>query len=110
MSGRIEISIKNNYHPYMVQGQCGQIGRFLDFGQVFLAFGIGNFCKGVKIYHFSSEIMFGQALQTFGDFFWSHCTGVICLNGSPCVCGYFVHDMHFHNQKMHFYLIYCSQR
>ena len=29
----------------------------------------GNFCKGVKIYHFSSEIIFGQLLQTFGDFF-----------------------------------------
>ena len=28
-----------------------------------------NFCKGVKIYHFSSEIMFGQLLQTFGDFY-----------------------------------------
>ena len=32
-----------------------------------------NFCKGVKIYHFSSEIIFGQLLWTFGDFFWSHC-------------------------------------
>ena len=32
----------------------------------------GNFCKGVKIYHFSSEIVFGQLLKTFGDFFWSH--------------------------------------
>ena len=30
------------------------------------------FCKGVKIYHFSSVINFGQLLQTFGDFFWSH--------------------------------------
>ena len=23
---------------------------------------LGNFCKGVKIYHFSSEIVFGQLL------------------------------------------------
>ena len=23
---------------------------------------LGNFCKGVKIYHFSSEIIFGQHL------------------------------------------------
>ena len=23
---------------------------------------LGNFCKGVKIYHFSSEIIFGQLL------------------------------------------------
>ena len=30
---------------------------------------LGNFCKGVKSYHFSSEIIFGQLLQTFGDFF-----------------------------------------
>ena len=29
---------------------------------------LGNFCKGVKIYHFSSEIIFGQLLQTFGVF------------------------------------------
>ena len=30
---------------------------------------LSKFCKGVKIYHFSSEIIFGQLLQTFGDFF-----------------------------------------
>ena len=29
---------------------------------------IGNFCKGVKIFHFSSELIFGQLLQTFGNF------------------------------------------
>ena len=29
---------------------------------------LGNFCKGVKIIHFSSEIIFGQLLWTFGDF------------------------------------------
>ena len=29
---------------------------------------LGTFCKGVKIYHFSSEIIFGQLLRTFGDF------------------------------------------
>ena len=28
-----------------------------------------NICKGVKIYHFSSKISFGQVLWTFGDFF-----------------------------------------
>ena len=31
-----------------------------------------NFCKGVKNYHFSSEIIFRQLLWTFGNFFWSH--------------------------------------
>ena len=30
---------------------------------------LGNFCKGVNIYQFSSEIIFGQLLQTFGDFY-----------------------------------------
>ena len=29
----------------------------------------GNFWKGVKIYHFSSELIFGQLLSTFGHFF-----------------------------------------
>ena len=29
-------------------------------------------CKGVKIIHFSSEIIFGQPLETFGDFFSGH--------------------------------------
>ena len=40
-------------------------GDFLDFGKPF----IGNFCKGVKIYHFYSEIIYRQLLQTFGDFY-----------------------------------------
>ena len=31
-----------------------------------------NFCKGVKIYHFSNELIFGELLETFGDFFWPH--------------------------------------
>ena len=30
---------------------------------------LGNFCKGVKIYHFPSKIIFGQLLLIFGDFF-----------------------------------------
>ena len=30
---------------------------------------LGNFCKGVKIYYFSSETIFGKLLQTFGDFY-----------------------------------------
>ena len=28
----------------------------------------GNFCTGVKIFHFSRVIIFGQLLQIFGDF------------------------------------------
>ena len=30
---------------------------------------LGNFCKGVKIYHYSNEIIFRQLLWKFGDFF-----------------------------------------
>ena len=30
---------------------------------------LGNFCKGEKIFNVSSEIIFGQLLQTFGDFY-----------------------------------------
>ena len=30
---------------------------------------LGNSFKGTKIYHFSSEVIFGQLLQTFGDIF-----------------------------------------
>ena len=29
---------------------------------------LGNFCAGAKIFNFSSEIIFGQLLWTFGDF------------------------------------------
>ena len=29
---------------------------------------LGKFCKGVKIFNFSSELIFGQLLWTFGDF------------------------------------------
>ena len=35
---------------------------------------LGNFCKGCQNYSFSSEIIFGELLLTFGDFFWSQCT------------------------------------
>ena len=33
---------------------------------------LGNFCVGVKIFNFSSEIIFGQLLWTFGKFFSGH--------------------------------------
>ena len=48
------------------------LGDFLHFGQLLKACGnnyfsqiahiLGNFCGGVKMYHFSSEIIFGQLL------------------------------------------------
>ena len=34
---------------------------------------LGTFSEVVKIYYFTSEIIFGQLLQTFGDFSWLHC-------------------------------------
>ena len=39
---------------------------------------LGNFYKSVKIYHFSSKIIVGQLLLTFGNFFWSLCSNVNC--------------------------------
>ena len=57
-----------------------RLGYLLDFGQLFKPLEtiilpksptfLGNFCKGVKILHFnfSSEIIFGELIQTFGDF------------------------------------------
>ena len=61
-----------------------RLGDLLDFGQLLkhlatinlpksLTFQ-GNFCKGVKSYHFSREIIFGHLLSIFGNFFWSHCS------------------------------------
>ena len=60
--------------------QCDQIGRFFALWATIqtpvatnilpkLPTLLGNFCKGVKIIHFSIAIIFGQLLQTFGDFY-----------------------------------------
>ena len=56
-----------------------RLGDLLDFGQGFKALAkfnlpksptfLGNFCKGVKIYCFSCEIIIGQLFWTFGNFF-----------------------------------------
>ena len=47
---------------------------------------LGNLCKDVKIYHFSSEIIVGQFLLTFGDFFWSHCCRALMKRAIPRLC------------------------
>ena len=58
---------------YLLKSRCAtRLGDLLDFGQLFKAFSnnyfaqsptfLGTLCKGVKIYHFSSEIIFGQLL------------------------------------------------
>ena len=59
-----------------------RLGNLLDFGLLLKPLAtiklpksptfLGNFCKGVKFYHFSTEIIFRQLLQTIIDFFWSH--------------------------------------
>ena len=56
-------------HDLMMLGcSVTRLGDFLEFGQNFKAFlsksptFLGNFCKGAKIYHFPSEIIFGQLL------------------------------------------------
>ena len=56
-----------------------RLGDLLHFGQLLktiilpkcLTF-LGNFCKVVEIFHFAGEIILGQLLQTFGDFFTGH--------------------------------------
>ena len=60
--------------------QCDQIWQFFGLWATFsslwqqlicpnLPTFLGNFCKGVKIYHFHSEIIFRQLLKTFGNFY-----------------------------------------
>ena len=56
-----------------------RLGDFLHFGHFLKPLATinlpksptfsGNFCKGVKIDHFSTEIIFRQLLYTFGNFF-----------------------------------------
>ena len=55
-----------------VHSSVTRLGDLLDFGQLFKPLAtinlpkfpsfLGNFCKCVKIYHFASEIIFGQLL------------------------------------------------
>ena len=63
----------------MIKFSVTRFGYLLDFGQLLKPLAIinlsktptflGNYCKGVKMYHFSSETIFGQLLTTFGDFY-----------------------------------------
>ena len=58
--------------PSSPKSSVTRLGNLLDFGQILIPLStinlsksptfLGNFCKGVKIYHFSSEILFGQLL------------------------------------------------
>ena len=68
-----------------------RLGNLLDFGNFSMCVAtislpksptfLGNFCKGVKICNFSSEINFVQLLQTFGDFLLV--TLIVLENMSP---------------------------
>ena len=59
-----------------------RLGDLLDFGQLFEAFGknyfvqnshiLRQFFKGLKIYHFYSEIIYRQLYKHLAIFFWSH--------------------------------------
>ena len=59
-----------------------RLGDLLNFGQLLKPLAVinlpkspkflGNFCKGVKIYHFSSEIIFGQLFKYIWWFFSGH--------------------------------------
>ena len=60
-----------------------RLGDLLDFGQLFkakislpksLTF-LGNFCKCVKIFNFSGEIIFGHFYRHLAIFYWSHWLG-----------------------------------
>ena len=58
------------------------LGNLLDFGQIFKALAtinlpksttfLSNFCKGVKIFNFSSEIILGNFYGHLATFHWSH--------------------------------------
>ena len=56
-----------------VRQQWDQIFHFIALWATLQSLGqqLCKFCKGVKIFHSSSEIIFGQLLCTFDDFFWS---------------------------------------
>ena len=42
----------------------------------------GNFCKGVKIYHFSSKIILGNFYRLLAIFIWSHWLEVTLLSNN----------------------------
>ena len=63
--------------------QCDQIGQFFGLWATFQSLWqafilpksptfLGNFCKGVKIFHFSSELILGNFYKHLATFYWSH--------------------------------------
>ena len=66
-----------------------RLGDLLHFGQLFQACGstyfgqiahiFGNFCKGVKIFHFSNGFILGNFYRHLATFYWSHCSHPLYL-------------------------------
>ena len=62
------------YRPFCVT----RLGNLLDFGQLFYCLWQQLICPNLShsqafFVKVSKSIIFGQLLQTFSDFFWSHC-------------------------------------
>ena len=66
---------------FLCRRQCDRIGRFIldNFSKPQATINLsesptflGNFSKGVKIFNFSSEIIFGQLYRHLAIFYWSH--------------------------------------
>ena len=72
VTGKWKKEEKNIPNIWSITGSVTRLGNVLDFGQLFKAGAtislpkyttfLGNFCKGVKVFNFSSEIIFGQLL------------------------------------------------
>ena len=70
------ISFQNTFGSRWVRVSETRLGDLLDFGQpTFLS----DFCKGVKIFNFSSEIIFGQLFWTFGNFLLVTLVSIVVL-------------------------------
>ena len=84
-------------------GQCDQIGRFITLWATFqglcnnyfaqIAHILAIFCEGVEIFHFSSEIVFGQLFTGHTG----HCAKLSKLSSAP-------------NSASKFAIIYISYR
>ena len=70
------------------QKQCDQIGQFITLWATFQSpwqqlfcpnchHILGNFCKFVKIFHFTSQILLGNFYRHLATFYWSHWSKVI---------------------------------
>ena len=68
---------------FWLDNRVTRLGDSLHFDQLFKACGnnyfaqishiLGNFCKGVKIFNFSSGIIFGNFYRHLATFYWSYC-------------------------------------